>query len=306
MTTPVLRHDGADPPDAAVARGEAAFRAARARRRRATLLGLALLAACLLASAWMSEVRPATLAEGLPRVGDYFHRILPTLRWPVLLAGSETEGSLASWFYRLDSWAWLLFETANMAALATLLGAGAALLLAFPAARNLGAGTLAMQLARRGLEAMRTVPEIVFALILVWAFGVGPLAGILAIALHTAGALGKLFAEAIENAAMGPWEGVRAAGGSWAQGCRFAILPQVLPNLLSYALLRFEINLRSASVIGFVGGGGIGEELYTVIAQNYYEEISAIVVLILLAVAAIDLLSERLRHRVIGAVGGAA
>jgi phosphonate transport system permease protein len=187
-----------------------------------------------------------------------------------------------------------------MAALATLLGATAGLLLAFPAARNLGAGTLAVQLARRAMEAMRTVPEIVFALILVWAFGVGPLAGILAIALHTAGACGKLFAESIENTSLGAWDGVRAAGGSWPQACRFAILPQVAPNLLSYALLRFEINLRSASVIGFVGGGGIGQELYTVIAQNYYEEISAIVLLILLAVASIDLFSERLRHAVIG------
>jgi len=248
----------------------------------------------------VSEVRPATLAEGLPRAGEYFEKLLPTLRWATLFADSEAEGSLAAWFYRLDSWAWLLFETANMAALATLLGASAGLLLAFPAARNLGAGTLPVQLARRSMEAMRTVPEIVFALILVWAFGVGPLAGILAIALHTAGACGKLFAEAIENTGLGAWDGVRAAGGSWPQACRFAILPQVAPNLLSYALLRFEINLRSASVIGFVGGGGIGQELYTVIAQNYYEEISAIVLLILLAVASIDLFSERLRHAVIG------
>ncbi|RYI99420.1 MAG: phosphonate ABC transporter, permease protein PhnE, partial [Acetobacteraceae bacterium] len=217
-----------------------------------------------------------------------------------LFAGVETEGSLAFWFYRLDSWAWLLLETANMAALATLMGASAGLLLAFPAAKNLGAGMLAYQLSRRLLEAMRTVPEIVFALILVWAFGVGALAGVIAIALHTAGACGKLFAEAIENTGLGAWAGVRSAGGTWMQACRFAILPQVAPNLLSYALLRFEVNLRSASVIGFVGAGGIGEELYNVISFNYYEEISAILLLIILAVCAIDLLSERLRHRVIG------
>ena len=262
-----------------------------------------MLAACLLLSAWVSEVHPATLWAGLPRIGEYFHRILPELRREALLAGPGTEGSLAFWFYRLDAWAWLLFETANMAALATLLGAAAALLLAFPAARNLGAGWLATTAARRLLEAMRTVPEIVFALILVWAFGIGALAGILAIALHTAGALGKLFAEAIENAGPGAWDGVRAAGGSWVQACRFAVLPQVAPNLLSYALLRFEINLRSASVIGFVGAGGIGEELYKVISFNHYEEISAILLLIILAVAAIDLLSEALRHRIIGAAG---
>ena len=288
----------------AVERGEAAYQAARRQRRNATLIALAVLTACLLASAWVSEAYPATLLAGLPRIGEYLWRILPSLRWDALLSGTDTEGSLAFWFYRLDSWAWLLFETANMAALATLFGASAALLLAFPAARNLSGG-VPYQLARRFCEAMRTVPEIVFALILVWAFGVGALAGILAITLHTAGALGKLFAEAIENTDMRPWDAARAAGASWPECCRFAILPQALPNILSYALLRFETNIRSASVIGFVGAGGIGEELYKVISFNYYEEISAIILLVILAVAAVDLLSERLRHRAIGALGGA-
>jgi phosphonate transport system permease protein len=288
----------------AVARGEAAFQAARRQRRAATLFGLLVLAACLAVAAWVSEADPVTIWAGLPRIGEYFWKILPTLRWEVLFANWETEGSLASWFYRLDKWLLLLFETANMAALATLGGAAVALLLSFPAARNLAPAPWIYQLSRRFLEALRTVPEIVYALILVWAFGIGALAGILAIAIHTAGALGKLFAEAIENAEMGPWDGVRASGATWAEACRFAILPQALPNILSYALLRFEINVRGASVIGFVGAGGIGEELYHVIAFNYYEEISAIIVLIILAVAAIDLLSETLRHRVIGALEG--
>ncbi|HYF06325.1 MAG TPA: ABC transporter permease subunit, partial [Acetobacteraceae bacterium] len=115
-------------------------------------------------------------------------------------------------------------------------------------------------------------------------------------------ALGKLFAEAVENTEAGPWDGVLSAGGSWAEACRFAVLPQVLPNILSYVLLRFEINIRAASVIGFVGAGGIGEELYTVISSNYYQEISAIVLLLILCVAAIDMISERIRHRVIGAL----
>lgn len=289
----------------AIGKGEAAYQAARKQRRNATLLALAVLAACLLLSAWVSEAHPTTLLAGLPRIGEYLWRILPSLRGEALLSGTDTEGSLAFWFYRLDSWAWLLFETANMAALATLFGFCAGLLLAFLAARNLSAG-VGYQLARRFCEAMRTVPEIVFALILVWAFGVGALAGIIAITLHSAGALGKLFAEAIENADMRPWEAVRAAGASWPQACRFAILPQVLPNVISYGLLRFETNLRSASVIGFVGAGGIGEELYKVISFNYYEEISAIILLVILAVASIDLVSERLRHRAIGALGGVA
>ena len=140
------------------------------------------------------------------------------------------------------------------------------------------------------------MPEIVFALIFVWAFGIGPLAGILAIVIHTAGANGKLFAEVVENVDGGPMEGVSAAGGNWFHRVRYGVLPQVLPNFLSYTLLRFEVNVRGASVLGFVGAGGIGEELYHVIAFNYYEEISAIVVLIILTVAAIDLISERLRR----------
>lgn len=286
----------------AIHRAEAAFQAARRHKRNLALLGFALLLACLLTSAWASEFSPAALWAGLPRIGEYFVRILPSLRWDALFANAETEGSIAFWFYRLDTWSLLIFETANMAALATLMGATAALLLSFPAARNLGAPSWVFHLARRFLEALRTVPEIVTALILVWAFGIGALAGILAIALHTTGALGKLFAEAIENAEAGPWDGVLSAGGTWAEACRFAILPQVLPNVLSYALLRFEINLRSASVIGFVGAGGIGEELYKVISFNYYEEISAIVLLIILCVSAIDMISERIRHHVIGAL----
>ncbi|HWL80255.1 MAG TPA: phosphonate ABC transporter, permease protein PhnE [Roseomonas sp.] len=287
----------------AVRRGEAAYQTLRRQRRRASLAGLGVLAICFVAAAWISEFYPSSLAAGLPRIGEYFHRILPTLHAPVLFAGVKTEGSLAFWFYRLDSWLLLLLQTAQMAALATLGGAAVALLMAFPAARNLAPSRWLHHLTRRGLEATRTVPEIVYALIFVWAFGVGPLAGILAIGLHTAGALGKLFSEVVENAPMQAWDGMRASGANWAQACRYAILPQVAPNLLSYALLRFEINLRGATVIGFVGAGGIGQELYQVIAFNYYEEISAIVVLVILSVMLIDLLSERLRHRLIHAAG---
>jgi phosphonate transport system permease protein len=112
-----------------VARGEAAFRAARSARRRATLLWGAVLLACLYVSALVSEVTPASLAAGAPRIGEYFHRILPSLRWSVFFADWETEGSLAFWFYRLDKWAWLIFETSQMALLGTLFGGVAGFLL---------------------------------------------------------------------------------------------------------------------------------------------------------------------------------
>ena len=280
------------------AAAEAAFQARRRARLGASLWYGAVFLVLLAVSARVSEVYPQTLIAGLPRVGEYFHKLLPTLRWEVLFAGPKVEGSLAYWMYRLDAWAWLLFETSQIAALATLIGAALAGVLCFAGSANLAPNRWVYVLVRRGLELFRTVPDIVYALILVWALGVGPLAGILAIALHSTGALGKLFAEVAENADMRPWEAVRAAGGSWAQAVRYAILPQVAPNFLSYILLRFEINVRGATVIGFVGAGGIGQELYTVIARNYHEEIGAIIVLIVLCVTAIDLVSERLRRRV--------
>ncbi len=283
-----------------IAQVESAYQAHRHTRLLAYLVGGTILAVCLIVSAWVSEVLPATLIAGMPRMGEYFVKLIPDLRLPVLLASTETQGSLAYWMYRLDSWLWLLFETSQIAALATLLGACGALLLCFPAAANLAPNRWVYRGFRRTLELFRSVPDLVYALILVWTFGVGPLAGILAIALHTTGALGKLFAEVTENADMRPWDGVRAAGANWVQTVRYAILPQVMPNILSYVLLRFETNVRGATVIGFVGAGGIGQELYTVISFNYYQEIGALIVLIILAVSAIDLISERVRGLAIG------
>jgi phosphonate transport system permease protein len=281
---------------------ETAFQARRRTRLVGGLGGCIALCAALLLAGWVSEAYPSSLIAGAPRIGEYFWKLLPDLRPPVLFAGAETQGSLAYWMYRIDIWLWLLFETSQMAALATLSGALLAALLCFPAAINLAANRAVHFAFRRVLELFRSVPDIVYALILVWTFGVGPLAGILAIALHTVGALGKLFAEVVENADMRPWEAVRATGGTWAHGLRFAILPQVLPNFLSYVLLRFEINVRGATVIGFVGAGGIGQELYSVISFNYYQEIGAIIVLIILAVSLIDLTSEKLRTLAIGRV----
>jgi phosphonate transport system permease protein len=279
---------------------ETAFQARRRARLIGTLGGGIVLCAALLLAAWVSEAYPSSLINGAPRIGEYIWKLLPDLRASVLFAGTDTQGSLAYWMYRLDIWLWLLFETSQMAALATLSGAMVAALLCFPAAINLAPNRAVHFAFRRALELFRTVPDIVYALILVWTFGVGPLAGILAIALHTAGALGKLFAEVVENADMRPWEAVRASGGNWAHAVRFAILPQVLPNFLSYVLLRFEINVRGATVIGFVGAGGIGQELYSVISFNYYQEIGAIIVLIILTVSLIDLTSEKLRTLAIG------
>jgi phosphonate transport system permease protein len=222
---------------------------------------------------------------------------LPTLRLASLGA------DVAEWYWGLGRWLFLLLDTIVIAFMGTLLGLTGAFVLCFAAARNLSPHRWLSLLTRRVLEIARTVPDLVYALIFVYAFGLGPLPGVLAIGVHTLGALGKLFAEVNENTAPGPLEGVQAAGGNWWQTMRYAVVPQVLPNFASYTLLRFEINVRASSVVGFVGAGGIGQELYTVIRQFIYVDISAIVLLLILTVVVIDLLCEALRHRMIGAQG---
>jgi phosphonate transport system permease protein len=270
------------------------WQAETAARRRRGLAWLALFAVATLVSAWVGEVSLARLVEGLPRAGDYVARTIPAIRWESLGA------DLAEWMWGLDLWLGLLLDTVLIAYTGTVLGGTAALLLSFAAAATL-APPWAVMLARRVLEFARTVPTLVFALIFVYAFGLGPFAGVLAIALHTMGALGKLFAEVHENADPRTPEAIRAAGGNWAQAMRFGVLPQSLPGVLSFGLLRLEINVREASVLGLVGAGGIGEELYLAVRQFEYPDISAIILLILLTVTLIDQLCARLRHRILGA-----
>ena len=128
-----------------------------------------------------------------------------------------------------------------------------------------------------------------FALLFVVAFGLGPMPGVLALAIHTMGALGKLFAEVVENIDMKPVEGATATGANLVSTIRFAVLPQVISNFASYALLRFEINVRGAAVMGFVGAGGIGQDLMEAIRKFYYSDVSAILLLIIVTVMVIDL-----------------
>ncbi|WP_114375785.1 phosphonate ABC transporter, permease protein PhnE [Elioraea thermophila] len=281
--------------DAAVARFEARYRAEARRKALTTALGGALFLAACTASAIVGEIDPARFAAGLPNIVDYVARTLPPVSRETPLA------DLGEWFWAMDIWLVLLADTVLMAIVGTLAGAGMAFLFCFHAAANLAPNGWSFFLARRSFELARTVPELVFALIFVYAFGPGPFAGVLAIAIHSAGALGKLFAEANENADPRPIEALSAAGATWAETMRFAVLPQTLPDLLSYSLLRFEINVRAASVLGIVGAGGIGEELYLVVRRFLYADISAIVLLILATVALIDLVCERLRKGLIEA-----
>src|ERR1700687_2966014 len=136
--------------------------------------------------------------------------------------------------------------------------------------------------------------------IFVIAFGLGPMAGVLAIMIHSVGALGKLYSEIVENIDMKPVEGVRSTGASWLSCMRFAVLPQVAAGFAGYTLLRFEINVRGASVMGFVGGGGIGQELVVAIRKFYYSDVSAILLMIVLTVFVIDIGTGWIRGRLFG------
>lgn len=266
------------------------YRQAASAKRRQAIVGIVVFIACVLLSARGAEVDLAKFFENIGRFPKYIYETLPTLRLSTL------SSDLAEWYWGLKGWLKLLWQTILIAYVGTILGAAGAFLLCFAAAANLGRAPWLRFAVRRFLEFCRTVPEIVFALIFVIAFGLGPLPGVLAIAIHTMGALGKLFSEVVENIDLKPVDGVTASGGSWWQIVRFAVVPQVLSNFASYALLRFEINVRGASIMGFVGAGGIGQDLIEAIRKFYFTDVSAILLLIIVTVMLIDYGTERLRH----------
>ncbi|HEX9687158.1 MAG TPA: phosphonate ABC transporter, permease protein PhnE [Burkholderiales bacterium] len=265
------------------------------RRQRFQLFGYSLLFLGIFhVAAEFSQFTLERLVAGLPRIGEYIGKTLPEIRYVSLFS------DVATWYYGILKWLQLLGDTLLIALMATLFGAAGGLLLCFPASRNLVGRYWIYFAFRRIAEIARCVPEVVYALVFVVAFGIGPFAGFLALMAHTTGALGKLFAEANENIEERQLDGVRAAGGSWLEVIRYAVLPQVLPNFTTYTLWRLELNIRSAAIVGFVGAGGIGQELYQAIGLNYYEDVSAIVLMIVVTITMIDLVCERIRHRIIG------
>lgn len=195
-----------------------------------------------------------------------------------------------------------MIETINIAAVSTLLGAVLAVFLSLLSTRGLARWPRLMPLFRRVMDTMRAIPEIVIALVLIFVLGGGPVPAMIAIAFHTAGALGKLFSEVNENADLKPIEGLSSVGASWFQRMWLGVLPQVMPNYLSYALLRFEINVRASAILGFVGAGGIGAELRVAISwgTGRYDAAAAIFLLLFLTIVAIDQLSSHVRNRLVG------
>ena len=292
---------GPDKANAAISAFEKEHTAYKRRWRLFFGIGLALFAICFIGAVFIADFSLARLFSGFPQMLAFLDRALPDLQMSRLGDSATTEGSLAYWFYAFPKWAGLLWESIEMAILATALGGGAAFLLSFVAARNIGPNRWVSSFVRRLLEFVRTLPDLIVALVLVQAFGPGAAAGVLAIALHTTGALGKLMSEVHENIDMKPLEGVRASGGNWFHAIRFGAMPQILPNFFSYALLRLEINIAAAAAIGYVGAGGIGQELVIAIENLRFDDALAIISLVIVLIFIIDLTSEWIRHKFIGA-----
>jgi len=272
----------------------AAYAQAVALKRRQLWLGIVVLLVCVAVSGQIAEISLSKFIQHIGNFTSYFYRIAH------LENGQSVLSDPAEWFWGWKKWLGLMGETLLMAYVGTLLGGCAALALCFLASKNITSNNTVVFATRRFLEFSRTVPEMVFALIFVVAFSLGPLPGILALAIHTTGALGKLFAEVVENIDMKPVDGVISTGGTWLHKVRFAVLPQVASNFASYALLRFEINVRGAAVLGFVGAGGIGQTLLEVIRKFYYADVSAVLVMIITTVMLIDAITERVRHKLLG------
>jgi phosphonate transport system permease protein len=285
------------PPRPSVEELATAYAAEVATKRRRFIVAVTGLALMVFMAGWIAEIRLDVFFANIHKFPNYIARLFVLDSGP--MAGRFVLLDIPAWFWGVGKWLRLLADTLLIAYVATFLGALFAFIACFFAANNLGASHPVSFAVRRFLEFCRTVPDLVFALIFVMAFGLGPIAGVLAIVIHTTGALGKLFYEVLENADQKPVEGLIASGASWTKTMRFAVLPQVLANFLSYALLRFEINVRGASVMGFVGAGGIGQDLMEAIRKFYYPDVSAILVLIIITVALIDLVTERVRHHFI-------
>jgi phosphonate transport system permease protein len=238
----------------------------------------ALVAFCL----WRMDFAPQRLWQGIWKLGW----LLP-LMWPPWHGGWLWEFSHA------------MLQTLAMAFLGTLFAGLAAVPLGFLGARNVLPQAVCHFGLRRLFDGIRGVDALIWALMFVNVVGLGPFAGVMAIAVSDTGTLAKLFAEAIENVDSRPIDGVRACGANRLQIVRFGILPQVLPVMLSHALYFLESNTRSATILGVVGAGGIGLQLADRIRVNNWDEVSFILMMILVAVTTIDLISKAVRHRMI-------
>ena len=257
------------------ARLEAAFRVPRAR----FLIGLPVAVLLLIWSFNGAQFNFVKLGEGAVNMGEFLSRLFPPD------------------FSKIGTILALLLETFQMAVVGTVLGAVLSLIVAFGATSTL-APTWLYYPTRWVMNIIRSVPDLVFALMFVSAVGLGPFAGILAMTLGSIGSIGKIFAEAMEQVDRGPVVAMQAVGASKRQVIQYGVLPQAAPLLTSYTLLLFEGNVRGATILGLVGAGGIGLELTTAMRMYDYGHLSAIIICIIVLVTVIDQGSALIRRRI--------
>jgi phosphonate transport system permease protein len=221
------------------------------------------------------------------------------IRPMALWADSANMATFARDFFPPDFHDWRIYVsemiiTLQIALWGTVLAVVCAVPLGLLCAQNLVPACV-YQPVRRAMDACRAINEMVFAMLFIVAVGLGPFAGVMALWVHTTGVLAKLFAEAAEAIDPRPVEGIRATGASAAEEILYGVIPQVLPLWISYSLYRFESNVRSASVVGMVGAGGIGVILHEVIRGFEYAQTSAVLLIIIASVTLIDVISARIR-----------
>ncbi|MDF1776774.1 MAG: phosphonate ABC transporter, permease protein PhnE [Rhizobiaceae bacterium] len=285
-------------------------------RRFYTWGGVLALLVVLAASLWFAnDSNAGKFFDRLPHLFDFVGDLIPRDGWEIWRALFDlptpyADGSLkynypdgrhylTDTFY-VPEYVYKMVETINIALLATLVGFAFGFVLCFLAASNLTSRRWLRFFVRRFMEVLRAFPEIVIAGFFLAILSLGPIPAIMAVAIHTIGSLGKMFFEVVENADMGSDEGLRAVGGNWVERVWFAIVPQVMPNFLSYTLLRMEINVRASTIIGAVGGGGIGESLRLSISRGHEAKTLAIVILLFTTIVAVDQFSAYLRKRIVG------
>ena len=231
--------------------------------------------------AWKgAEIRPLDLARDAGNIAIYLSDFFPP--------------DFRDWRIYMGE----MLVTLHIAVWGTLLAVLAAVPLGLAASANVAPAWI-HQPVRRLMDACRAINEMVFALLFIVAVGLGPFAGVLALFVHTTGTLAKLFSEAVESIDPRPVEGIRATGAHPLVEIVYGVIPQVLPLWVSFTLYRFESNVRSASVVGMVGAGGIGVVLFEVIRGFQYAQTCAVLIILVVSVSLIDLLSARLRRRFI-------
>lgn len=263
------------------------FRGSHTARMKALLAGLATLALFVF-GCWYLEFSIERLITGFKQLGWFV----------VLMIPPDPGSSLPTYLHAMG-------ETLSIAFLGTLLGALLALPFSLLAARNIIPSIFLRAPVRRFLDSIRGIDTLIWALVWINVVGLGPFAGVLAIATADFGAFGKLFSEAFEGGDNKQVEGIRAAGGSKLHEIRFGLMPQVLPVIAGQILYFIESNTRSATIIGIVGAGGIGLQLAEQIRVLEWQKVSALILMILIAVAIIDFVSSRLRFAIIGRAGEA-